>query len=388
MDDTRLRVVLGWHMHQPEYREPPHGTYRLPWTYLHAIKDYADMAAHLEQVPAARAVVNFAPLLLEQLADYAEQVDAFIERALPLRDPVLAGLVADPFPTDAASRAALVQAALRAHPERLIARYAPYEALARRANALHLQPEDIGDAFLADLLVWFHLAWMGESLKREDAFLRGLVAQGGRYTLRQRRDLLALIGRVCGDLVPRYRALLEGGQVELSVTPYGHPILPLLLDIGCAAEAMPGAPLPQRRYPGGEARARWHLEKAVAVFESAFGERPRGCWASEGAISDDALRLLPDVGLQWAASGQGVLGHSLGASAPSFPVQPYRLSPQHPALFFRDDDLSDRIGFRYQTWSPDAAVEDFVQGLEERAHVAPPGAVVTIFLDGENAWEH
>lgn len=388
MENLRLRVVLGWHMHQPEYREPEGGQYRLPWTYLHAIKDYADMAAHLERVEDARAVVNFAPLLLEQLADYAAQVEAFGARGAPLRDPLLAGLAADPLPAEAETRLALLRDGLRAHPQRLIARYPAYEALARRAESLRERPDDVGDAFLADLLVWYHLAWMGESVKREDAFLQALIAQEGGYTVAQRRALVALIGRICGGIVPRYRRLWEADRVELSVTPYGHPILPLLLDIGSAAEAMPGAPLPERRYPGGEARARWHLARAIDVFESAFGRRPAGCWCSEGAVSADALGLLPEAGLAWSASGQGVLGHSLGAQAPSFPVHPYRVSPDHPALFFRDDDLSDRIGFRYSGIDAREAVDDLVRALEERAAVSPPGAVVTIFLDGENAWEH
>jgi len=77
-DSAQLKVVLCWHMHQPQYRDLINGRYSLPWTYLHAIKDYADMAAHIEAVPAARAVVNFAPLLLEQLDDYVRQIDGYL----------------------------------------------------------------------------------------------------------------------------------------------------------------------------------------------------------------------------------------------------------------------------------------------------------------------
>lgn len=61
-----LKVVLYWHMHQPEYRDLRTGVYRLPWTYLHAIKDYVDMVAHLEANPEAHAVINFAPTLLDR----------------------------------------------------------------------------------------------------------------------------------------------------------------------------------------------------------------------------------------------------------------------------------------------------------------------------------
>ncbi|VAW73946.1 Amylopullulanase [hydrothermal vent metagenome] len=79
--EGQLHVVLCWHMHQPQYCDLSSKEYRLPWTYLHAIKDYVDMAAHLEAVPAARAVVNFAPVLLEQLDDYATQISGFLDLA-------------------------------------------------------------------------------------------------------------------------------------------------------------------------------------------------------------------------------------------------------------------------------------------------------------------
>ena len=180
MSDERLRVILGWHMHQPEYRDPSTGQFRLPWTYLHAIKDYSDMAAHLEAAPAARAVVNFAPLLLEQLEAYVEQIDAYFAHHKPLGDRVLAALVAERYPTDADARRDLVEAALRAHPQRLIARFSTYRLLASEGERLRTRPEELEAApegYLADLLTWFHLAWMGESLRRELPLIGQLQAQ-------------------------------------------------------------------------------------------------------------------------------------------------------------------------------------------------------------------
>jgi alpha-amylase/alpha-mannosidase (GH57 family) len=87
-----LNVVLYWHMHQPEYRDLRNGEYHLPWTYLHTIKDYVDMVAHLENNDRARAVVNFAPVLLEQIDDYAVQLDGFLHHGKALRDPLLSAL--------------------------------------------------------------------------------------------------------------------------------------------------------------------------------------------------------------------------------------------------------------------------------------------------------
>ena len=91
----RMEVVLCWHMHQPEYRDLRSGQYQFPWTYLHAVKDYVDMAAHLEAHPGARAVVNFAPVLLEQIADYAAQLEDCLGRGSAIRDPLLGTSIRD-----------------------------------------------------------------------------------------------------------------------------------------------------------------------------------------------------------------------------------------------------------------------------------------------------
>jgi len=392
MSDQRLRVVVGWHMHQPEYRDPADGVSSLPWTYLHAIKDYADMAAHLEHEPDARAVVNFAPLLLEQIEDRAATIAAHLASGAPLCEPVLEALVAERYPTDAAARLALIDAGLRSHPQRLIARYPAYQALAEIAARTRDEPafaEYLSDAYIADLLTWLHIAWMGETIRRHDGFVQALEAQGRAFSLDQRRQLLALIGEITASIIPRYRALAETGRVELTVTPYGHPIVPLLLDLRSAKEAMPDAPLPDAAgYPGGEARARWHFERGLAVFERCFGFRPVGCWCSEGSISEATLDLLPDFGFAWTASGGNVLAHSArdaGVQAPA--SRPIQFGRRSLACWFRDDELSDAVGFQYQTWHADDAVDDLVRRLEQRADQQGTDGVVLIYLDGENAWE-
>src|SRR6185369_2246154 len=77
-----LYITFLWHMHQPYYKEPNRGEYVLPWTYLHAVKDYYDMAAIVDDTPGARVVFNLVPSLLEQLAEYAtgSAVDPFLVR--------------------------------------------------------------------------------------------------------------------------------------------------------------------------------------------------------------------------------------------------------------------------------------------------------------------
>jgi alpha-amylase/alpha-mannosidase (GH57 family) len=200
-----------------------------------------------------------------------------------------------------------------------------------------------------------------------------------------------VIGEVLANLIPRYRKLCETGCVELSLTPHAHPILPLLIDMESAREARPDVTLPDVRYPGGEARCRWHIERALALYERHFGLRPRGCWPSEGGVSEPVLPLLHEYGFEWTATGTNVLTNSIGKDAENAHFRIWRQSGTNSiACFFRDDELSDRIGFQYAQWGADAAVNDLVARLEgvrrDWKDSTPP--VVSIIMDGENAWEH
>jgi alpha-amylase/alpha-mannosidase (GH57 family) len=388
-------------MHQPQYRDLLSGQYHLPWTYLHAIKDYTDMAAHIEAVPAARAVVNFAPLLLEQIEDYAHQVDGFLNDSLSIRDPLLAAMVSPALPSSMEARVALIKACLRVNEARMIDRFPAYRQLADMAAWLLANPDAIhymSNQFIVDLLTWYHLAWIGETVRRTDVRVQNLVDKGKGYTLHERRELLTVIGELLTTVIPRYRRLAERGQVELSVTPYAHPILPLLLNFECAHDAMPGAPLPLLpQYPGGEERARWHINEGIETFRRYFGFTPVGCWPSEGAVSTASLKLLAEAGFRWAASGEGVLHNSLARSGianngakDDWLYTAYSVADSGMNCFFRDDGLSDLIGFTYAAWHGDDAVNNLVHNLEEIARHGGnrPGQVVSIIMDGENAWEH
>jgi alpha-amylase/alpha-mannosidase (GH57 family) len=388
-------------MHQPQYRDLVSGVYHLPWTYLHAIKDYTDMAAHLEAVPAARAVINFAPLLLEQIEDYARQVEGFLTNSLAIRDPLLAALISPALPPSEEERIMLIKSCVRANEARMISRFPAYHRLAEMAVWFTAHPESqryLSNQYLADLLVWYHLAWLGETVRRDDARIKRLLEKESGYSLHDRRELLTVIGELLSSVIPRYRQLAARGQVELSVTPYAHPIVPLLLDFTCAREAMPQAPLPLLpQYPGGEERARWHIREGIETFRRNFGFAPVGCWPSEGAVSTPSLKLLAQAGFRWAASGEGVLLNSLAQSGhadhgmkEAWLYRHYSVADSGMSCFFRDDGLSDLIGFTYASWHADDAVNNLVHHLENIAHAcrAHPEHVVSIIMDGENAWEH
>jgi alpha-amylase/alpha-mannosidase (GH57 family) len=386
-------------MHQPQYRDALTGQDVLPWTYLHAIKDYTDMAAHLEENPAARAVVNFTPVLLDQLDELSRRVRQHLLEGAPLQDPILGLLGPDPVPADPAVRLGLLKSCMRAHRQNLIERFAPFLALVTHAEQCATL-ERIGwasDALIHDLAVWFHLAWMGETVRRTDPRVAALSSQSCGFTLSQRRELLELIGELLAGIIPRYRRLQQSGQCELSVTPYSHPILPLLFDFKAARDSEPDAPLPRHQsYPGGATRAQWHVAESIRRYEEYFGVRPRGCWPAEGAINEPTLRLLDAHGFKWAASGATVLRASLGVSnLDPNATQAYNRAYQLPGTtlncFFREEGLSDLIGFTYSSWHGDDAANNLVHDLVQMAqgkNTAAPTHAVLIALDGENAWEY
>ncbi len=393
-DKQPMSVVLLWHMHQPEYRDLRTGAVHLPWTYLHAIKDYVDMAAHLEAVPKARAVVNFAPILLEQIEDYIGQIVSYLKGDGTIRDPVLAGLAEPALPGNEQTRLRLIRDCLRANRDHMINRFEPYKRLATMADWYEDHPQSLiyaSNQFLADLLVWYHLSWMAESVQRNDTRIAHLQEKEFNFTLHDRRELLSIILQQLQSVVPRYRKLAEQGQVELCMSPYAHPIIPLLLDMDCAREAMPDAHLPVTTdYPGGAARAQWHIRHGLDTFDRVFGCRPAGLWPSEGGVSQAALELFAANDFRWVASGGNVLRNSHDAHSKSCSHRVYRFGAATIDCIFRDDGLSDLIGFTYSNWRAEDAVANLVGHMENIAAACPDrdDCLITIILDGENAWEY
>jgi len=407
---TKLKVVLCWHMHQPVYRDLHSNQYQLPWTYLHGIKDYVDMVAHLEAEPKAKAVVNFAPTLLEQIDDYAIQLNNYLTQCTDpkdaerfIHDPFLAALVKHPLAPfsqtadlpEHEARLHFIELCLRANEERLIQRFVPYQKLVKMVAWLKEKPdvlEYLSDQYFVDLIVWYHLAWMGETVRRSDSRVNALMKKASGFDQADRRQLIELIHEIMSGLIPRYRALADKKQIELSATPYAHPIVPLLLDVKTAAEAMPNVVLPTcGEYPGGQERVRWHVQKAFTVFQKYFGRIPQGFWPSEGGVSEAAIRELEKHGIRWVATGHGVLHNSLIKCG--LLEQPthraYRLPNSKVSCFFRDDHFSDLVGFEFFKWHADDAVAHLIHHLENIGnHLPPDQHVVSIILDGENAWEY
>lgn len=380
-------LVFVWHMHQPFYKDLATGEYQLPWTRMHALKDYYGMAAILDEFPKIRQTFNLVPSMLVQIEEYAEgrAADPFLRLALKPAEELT------PAETEF-----ILKYFFQANPGRVIGRYPRYYELYEMWRSQPGDPEGLarrmGPGGLRDLQVLSQLAWFDEIFLETDAEVRALVEKGRNYTLADQQ----LIGRkeqqICSLVIPTYRRLASAGRIELSVTPFYHPILPLLCDSNIASVAMPGAPLPRRfRYPED---ARFQMQSALEYARQKLGVRPAGMWPSEGGVSDEVLALAADLGVRWMATDNGVLGATLNRLAGvSETCRPYlwRQGGREMRLIFRDHFLSDLIGFVYSRMDAAAAAHHFLERIRENAravHREGRDALIPIILDGENAWEY
>jgi alpha-amylase/alpha-mannosidase (GH57 family) len=382
-----VRAVFLWHLHQPEYRDPLTGRPILPWVRLHATRAYTDMAAALERHPAVKVVANFAPSLLLQLEEYASG------RAVD-RDEELARRKVQEL--SAAERAHVLKESFAVDWElwvRPVARYA--ELLAKRGRDLRAidlleRQAQFSVQELLDLQVHFLLAWMGFAARREEPLVGRLLAQERGYSEEDKVSVLDLSRALARRVVPRWKVLRERGQVEITCSPLFHPILPLLIDSDSARRAMPQAQLPPRFAWPEDARAQ--VLRGLEVTERTFGARPAGMWPSEGSVSPEVMDLLTECGVRWCATDEGNLARSDRAPG----SEQIGGAPHHRpwlagaagklAVFFRDREISDLIGFRYAHSDAQAAAQDLIARLAAAGKEQAP--IVTVALDGENPWEH
>ncbi|MBM3266561.1 MAG: glycoside hydrolase [Candidatus Sericytochromatia bacterium] len=392
-----LHVAFVWHMHQPLYKDRLTGRYLMPWVRLHGIKDYLDMVAILRQYPGLHQTFNLVPSLLEQVEDYAS--GHAVDRALEVTLKPVADWTRD-------DRAYVMLRFFDAQFDNMIAPFPRYHQLALKRNDLlgQFDAEDASRAFthqdLLDLTVWFNLAWFDPLWRRTEPELQALVQRGRGFTQVDRELVVAKQRKILARIVPEYSEMRIRGQVELTTTPFYHPILPLLVDTDSARVARPHLPLPGTRFSYPE-DARHQIRRGLEYFASRFGHRPVGMWPSEQSVSPAAVQIMAEEGIRWAISDEGVLAHSLGVRLvrdaagqllhPDVLYRPYAVdTPAGRVQFvFRDIVLSDLIGFSYPRVPGAQAAQDLHERLKGiRARSPHPDPLVTIALDGENCWEH
>jgi alpha-amylase/alpha-mannosidase (GH57 family) len=382
----KIYLCFLWHMHQPFYKELVSGEYRLPWTRMHALKDYYGMVKILEEFPGIRQTFNLVPSMMVQVEEYARS---------EANDPYLALALKPAEKLSPEDRTFMLRHFFMANPSRMIFRYPRYGELYTAYQAqkpLRDARGVFGVKEYRDLQVLSQIAWFDEEFQEKDPEVRELIARGRNYT----PDDQALMGRkqqeICARVIPQYRKLAESGQIEISTTPFYHPILPLICDSSIASVSHPGISLPPRfAFPED---AKLQLARARDYISQTFGVAPVGLWPSEGSVSDQSLQIAASLGFEWSATDNSVLDRTLGRAAPpEVSYRPYRWEQQgsEMLLIFRDHLLSDLIGFVYSGMDSRAAAHDFLRRIHDNCHGILAGgrdALVPIILDGENAWEY
>ena len=402
-----LYVAFIWHQHQPLYKgrdrsnSPSPSQYRLPWVRLHGTKDYLDLVLLLERYPKLHQTVNLVPSLILQLEDYVAGT-AF--------DPYLSVSLTPTEQLGQQQKQFIVQHFFDANHHTLIdphPRYAQlYQQRQEKGEAWCLANWELQD--YSDLLAWHNLAWI-DPLFWDDPEIASWLQQGRTFTLSDRQRIYSKQREIISQIIPQHRKMQQAGQLEITTTPYTHPILPLLADTNSGRVAVPKMDLPEHRFQWAEDIPR-HLQKAWDLYEDRFGQAPRGLWPSEQSVSPETLPYIVKQGFNWIVSDEAVLGWTLkhffhrdGAGnvmEPELMYQPYRLETAAGdlAIVFRDHRLSDLIGFTYSSMPPKRAAADLVGHLEAIAHTLKQRQsgggtsleqprLVTIALDGENCWE-
>lgn len=401
-----LYVAFIWHQHQPLYKSrevaaDASGQYRLPWVRLHGTKDYLDLILILERYPKLHQTINLVPSLILQLEDYAKGT---------AMDPYMALTLTPEEGLNLAQKHYIIEHFFDANHHTLIAPHPRY-------GQLYEQRTDYGIAWClqnwtqqdySDLLAWHNLAWI-DPIFWDDPEIAIWLEKGKDFTLSDRQRIISKQRQIIRRILPYHSQMQQSGQIEITTSPYTHPILPLLADSNVGQVAIPKMVLPQLRFQWPNDIPK-HLQKAWDIYTSRFDCSPKGLWPSEQSISPEILPYIAKQGFNWICSDEGVLGCSLNhffhrdetgnVYDPEYLYRPYRLETPHGdlAIVFRDHRLSDLIGFTYGAMDSHHAAMDLLGHLEaiSRSLIHRQGDgtglnepwLVTIALDGENCWEH
>ncbi len=365
----------------------------MPWVRLHGTKDYLDMLLLLDEFPGIRQTFNLVPSLLDQIVDYTDHGAS--DRHLHLSRKPVVDLTDE-------ERLEMTDSFFSAHFETMIKPYPRYNELHARCrdSSPRMRLSNLSDQDYLDLQFWSNAAWI-DPMFRGDAVISGLLKKGREFTETEKNSLLDYQLSILKRIIPEYQSHARSGKIEVSFSPYYHPILPLLVDTEIARMAIPGAELPLRRFVHPE-DADVQIGRAVQLYHHLFGEGDPGMWPSEGSVSESILPILQKHGVRWIATDEEIYFASMNLAqqggAPGISqVNGFHRAfsvagPDKPiGLLFRDHKLSDKIGFVYSSWEPDRAANDFVDGLKQLDKLFSGSGeepVVTVILDGENAWEY
>ncbi|MCX7990594.1 MAG: glycoside hydrolase family 57 protein [Proteobacteria bacterium] len=386
-----LNIAILWHMHQPMYYDPEIKKFRMPWVRLHCTKDYLDMLEILDGFKKVRPVFNLTPSLLKQIDMYLQGVPEY-HLELTLKDPQ------DLTPYE---KTIILKDFFMANWDLMIKpipRY--YELLSKRGKDIDEKGLLEAQRFfskqdLLDLQVLFNLVWTDPTHIKKDPFLSELKKKGRGYTSKEKEELIKRHYEIMGRIISSYKKAYLDNEIEISFSPFYHPILPLIIDNRIATISDSSTKLPKPF--SWQEDARNHIKKSKDYLRENFGKIPVGMWPSEGSVSNEALKIMIEEEIKWTATDETVLFNSLklrdrwlNSLTPQQLFRSYHfpVGDKKIELFFRDHRLSDNIGFVYSKYNPRDAIEHFLNSLRNiKKFINYENNIVSIILDGENAWE-
>ncbi|MCX7760458.1 MAG: glycoside hydrolase family 57 protein [Hydrogenothermaceae bacterium] len=374
--DKKLYLCFLWHMHQPYYKNPEDNRFEMPWVFLHAIKDYYDMPYLVEKF-GIKATFNLVPSLVVQLKEYENPrsckfLDIWLKPVEKLIDQ---------------EKSYLLRYLFASNYENMIKpldRYYQLFMKKHRIDESHL-PQLFDNQEFLDLEVLFILSWSGNYLRQNNSVVKNLLEKGRNFTQEDKENLLSELIKFIKKITKYYGKLEKKRAIEITTSPFYHPILPLLIDINSGKESSPDITIPPVRESMKDFAIK-HITDAIDYHRENFLKNPKGVWSSEGSLSRETVKLFNDMGFVWTATDEEILFNSLGYKDLYAIYKIYDYEGVY--IFFRDRYLSDSIGFRYFKISEDVAVKDFIERLRDIYNKVDKNPVVSVILDGENAWEH
>jgi alpha-amylase/alpha-mannosidase (GH57 family) len=390
---NKTYIAFLWHHHQPYYKDDLTGNYILPWVRFHAIKDYYDTVAILDDFPKIKMNFNLVPSLLLQIQDYVEN---------NARDEYWHLAVKKVNELTLDDKISILKKFFSCNWSTMIDIYPRYKKLLDirgrtfTEESLRKIASNLDGYYFLDLQVWFNLTWIDPYFRDKDDFLKKLFKKGEGFSESEKNKLLEKHIDIMRMIIPKYKEVLARKQIEISTTPFYHPILPLLIDSSISKISSPHKSSPKNIFSHPE-DAKIQLEKGIKYYQDIFGETPAGIWPSEGSVSNDVLKMLADMGIKWVGSDEDIFFNS---SKSFFQAQNsrndlynvFKYKSENLSLLFRDKRLSDLIGFSYSQMNADSAVQNFmdnIRNIKNNLHTNSNDTnLITVILDGENCWEY
>ena len=384
----KLSIAFYWHMHQPVYQLSPEGDYLMPWTRLHAVKDYLDMVLILDKFKNTKLNFNIVPVLLDELIDYGENNMHDIHSRLTITD-------VDDLTDD--DKEFIINNFFDANFHSMILPNEEYNRLYQKYQLCENNDINIfSPQEYSDLMALFNLVWFDPIYKNKYPELKKLIKKGKNYTLEDRIKIIDIQRDIIRKIIPTYKKFVEKGRIEITTSPYYHPILPILLDIKSIKKSS-DSDLPTNLKM--ELDAKMQTKMAIDRIEELFGKRPKGIWPSEHCINSKVMEMLKELGIKWTISDEGILSNSIKfefvRDFRGYLEDPYHLLKSYNYkdvdIIFRDSVIPNLIGFEYPNHSAEAAANDLYDRIKvtQSKLLSSPDEnhLLTIAMDGENCWE-